>query len=145
MITLFGTIIAIFIIVLAIPTFVFSAQCLAALFYRESRGVLSRPEGLRVSVVIPAHNEEAGIEATLQALRDELSFDDRVLVVADNCSDRTVELARAQNAEVIERKDPDRRGKGYALAFALEHLAQDPPDLVVILDADCRLQPGSFV
>jgi cellulose synthase/poly-beta-1,6-N-acetylglucosamine synthase-like glycosyltransferase len=45
---------------------------------------------------------------------------------------------------VIERKDTDRRGKGHALAFAVAHLASDPPDVLVVLDADCRMDSESL-
>src|SRR5690606_21575389 len=37
-----------------------------------------------------------------------------------------------------------RRGKGYAIEFGLNELAQDPPEVVVIVDADCRVEPGSI-
>jgi cellulose synthase/poly-beta-1,6-N-acetylglucosamine synthase-like glycosyltransferase len=65
-------------------------------------------------------------------------------VVADNCSDDTAELARAAGVEVVVRHDPERRGKGYALEFGVQHLTRDPPDVVVILDADCHLGDGAL-
>jgi FkbM family methyltransferase len=73
-----------------------------------------------------------------------LSDGRRVLVVADNCTDRTAEIARASGADVIERSDLERRGKGHALAFGIDRLEQDPPDVVIIIDADCQLTPGSI-
>jgi cellulose synthase/poly-beta-1,6-N-acetylglucosamine synthase-like glycosyltransferase len=45
---------------------------------------------------------------------------------------------------VIERHDDAQRGKGFALAFGLDALAQDPPPVVVILDADCRVEPHAL-
>ena len=51
---------------------------------------------------------------------------DRLLVVADNCSDDTAAVARAAGAEVTERSDVERRGKGYALDHGVRHLAADP-------------------
>jgi len=65
--------------------------------------------------------------------------------VADNCSDRTAGIARSAGAEVIERNDEDQRGKGHALAFAAEHLASDPPDVLAVLDADCRMDSPSLM
>lgn len=96
------------------------------------------------AVLIPAHDEQAGIVATLAALQEVAPAGTRVLVVADNCTDATAQLARSCGAEVAERRDPARRGKGYALAFGRGQLAESPPDVVVVLDADCRLAPGSL-
>jgi cellulose synthase/poly-beta-1,6-N-acetylglucosamine synthase-like glycosyltransferase len=62
-----------------------------------------------------------------------------VLVVADNCTDDTAAIVEAEGVEVAIRVDPARRGKGYALEFGVRQLALNPPDVVVILDADCRL------
>ncbi|HEU4650375.1 MAG TPA: glycosyltransferase family 2 protein [Croceibacterium sp.] len=93
-------------------------------------------------MIIPAHNEEVLIAATLEALQPRLGPATRVVVVADNCSDRTAEIARAAGATVIERNDPSRRGKGFALAFARDFLASAPPAAVFILDADCRVSQG---
>jgi len=98
----------------------------------------------RTAVLIPAHNERAGILPTLRDVQAQLRPTDRVLVVADNCSDDTSEIARAAGADVVVRHDPERRGKGYALEFGVQHLAGDPPDVVVILDADCRLEEGAL-
>jgi cellulose synthase/poly-beta-1,6-N-acetylglucosamine synthase-like glycosyltransferase len=64
---------------------------------------------------------------------------DRLLVVADNCTDDTALVAAVAGAEVIERNDPERRGKGYALDCGLKHLGAAPPSTVVFIDADCRL------
>ena len=54
-----------------------------------------------ISVIIPAHNEEAVIGRTLSELSPMLSPGDRILVVADNCTDDTVEIARRSGAEVV--------------------------------------------
>lgn len=103
-------------------------------------------EGLRpsVAVLIPAHDEAEGITATLRSIRPQLAPADRLLVVADNCQDATAAIARQAGAEVIERFDADRRGKGYALDFGISHLAQHPPEVVVIVDADCLAEAGAI-
>lgn len=98
----------------------------------------------RTTVLVPAHNEQAVIEATLASLRAELDDDTTLLVVADNCEDDTPERAERAGARVVRRVDPTRRGKGYALEFGLDELAKDPPEVVVIVDADCRVEPGSI-
>lgn len=97
-----------------------------------------------VAILIPAHNEAAGLARTLMCLDGELPGGSRVLVVADNCSDATAQIARDAGAETVERHDPDRPGKGFALAFGRARLADDPPDVVVVLDADCAFTPGSL-
>jgi len=111
---------------------------------------LSRiPDGVGVrnscsyTVLIPAHNEAAVIRETLDALRKSMGGDGRILVVADNCSDETASLARECDAEVLERFSESERGKGYALNFGLRHLSAAPPDVVVLLDADCHFSGGA--
>ena len=98
------------------------------------------------AILVPAHDEEQTLPATLRSLaklaypRDRV----RVCVVADNCTDGTAAAARAAGADCVERHDPAKRGKGYALAFGLEHVLADAPDVVLILDADCELNPGAL-
>ena len=84
------------------------------------------------------------IRETLRSLKRELSERMRVLVVADNCEDETAALARTSGVEVLERFDRQLRGKGYALAFAADYLRQDPPDVFVVLDADCETDASSL-
>jgi len=96
----------------------------------------------RVTILIPAHDEAAIIADTLRALQGAIAAATRIIVVADNCSDNTAEIARSEGAEVLERHDPTRRGKGYALAFARDHLSAVPPQAVFVLDADCRVRSG---
>lgn len=93
---------------------------------------------------MPAHDEVGTIDVTLAALARQLPDMGCVLVIADNCTDRTADVARAAGARVIERKDPTRRGKGYALDFAIRSLAQAPPEVVIILDADCIPDAGAI-
>jgi cellulose synthase/poly-beta-1,6-N-acetylglucosamine synthase-like glycosyltransferase len=98
----------------------------------------------RLAVVIPAHNEQAVVAATVAAVRAEIRDVDRIIVVADNCDDETAARARPVGADAIERKDRSRCGKGYALQFGVDHLRHDPPEIVVFLDADCRPAPGAI-
>jgi cellulose synthase/poly-beta-1,6-N-acetylglucosamine synthase-like glycosyltransferase len=98
----------------------------------------------RVAVIVPAHDEEVGIAATISALLSDLPSGGRLLVVADNCSDLTAAMARQAGAGVIERHDPGARGKGHALAFARDHLSADPPDVAIVIDADCRISAGGL-
>jgi 1,2-diacylglycerol 3-beta-glucosyltransferase len=93
------------------------------------------------AILIPAHNEEGGLAATLRSChaldypRDRY----RVFVIADNCDDCTADVARAEGAICLERRDHHQRGKGPALAWGLGHVLREAADAVVVLDADCRL------
>jgi cellulose synthase/poly-beta-1,6-N-acetylglucosamine synthase-like glycosyltransferase len=98
----------------------------------------------RTVILVPAHNERSVIVGTLDNLRGELDEHTSLLVVADNCEDDTPALAEGAGARVVRRVDPTRRGKGYAIEFGLAELAKDPPEIVVIVDADCRVEKGSI-
>jgi len=93
----------------------------------------------RVAVIVPAHNESSGLVPTLQDIKAQLGIGDRLVVVADNCTDDTAAVAAASGAEVIVRNEPVRIGKGFAMGWGITHLRQDPPDFVLFVDADCRL------
>lgn len=118
-------------------------QTVAALAPRRHPPTLAivRP---RISVLVPAHNESRGILATLTSVRPQLAPGDRIIIVADNCTDDTAQVAAAAGVEVLERNDTSHRGKGYALAFGVAHLTLDAPDVVVIVDADCIVQPNAL-
>jgi cellulose synthase/poly-beta-1,6-N-acetylglucosamine synthase-like glycosyltransferase len=95
--------------------------------------------------VVPAHNEEDGIGATVRSLLSSEYPPEqrRVLVIADNCTDATAARAREAGAFVLERKDDERRGKGYALEAAFEHvLADDFAHGVIVVDADTVVAPN---
>lgn len=138
-----SVLITVFAVILLIPSLVFFLECFAALFF-VSKEQGTRPAGVSAVILIPAHDEAPSIAATVTSLREQLAPTDRILVVADNCQDDTANVARDAGADVVERIDPDRRGKGYALAFGVERLAAVPPDVVLVVDADCRLEPGSM-
>ena len=128
---------------LIVLTLCFAVELLVGLAPLE-RSIDARPQDGMTVVVVPAHDEEAMIAATLSGLKAAAHGLARILVVADNCTDQTAAEARRAGVEVIERSDPDRRGKGFALDFARSHLASAPPDLVVIVDADCRIDSQSL-
>ncbi len=126
-------------------TLVFSAEIIVAC--TRMRPEIGRPRSSfsgKIAVLVPAHNEESGIAETLSNIKSHLRPGDRLLVVADNCTDNTAGVARALGAEVTARFDPSRRGKGYALDWGLTFLAPDPPDIVVVIDADCHIVEGTL-
>ncbi|MBY0422937.1 MAG: glycosyltransferase family 2 protein [Parvularculaceae bacterium] len=100
--------------------------------------------GGSLAILIPAHDEEKVLAATLRSVKATMRPEDRIVVIADNCTDATAAVARAEGAETIERTDPARRGKGFALQFGIDHLRADPPFGVVVVDADCTLHADAF-
>src|SRR5947209_3531591 len=123
-------------IVLLLPTAVLLLQTLLALrpLTRLPAPNRQRPS---VGILIPAHNEESGITATIASLLPQLKQGDQILVIADNCSDNTAGVARAAGATVRERFDQHLRGKGYALDFGVRCMHEQPPAILIIVDADC--------
>jgi cellulose synthase/poly-beta-1,6-N-acetylglucosamine synthase-like glycosyltransferase len=136
-------ILAVMVCLILVPVAVLAVEVLAALKQRNTTSPCLR-EWLRVAVIMPAHNETLVIAHTVRALLPQLRAADRLIVIADNCSDDTAAVARQERAEVIERTDPARRGKGFALDFGVRHLESDPPDVVIIIDADCQVAAGAI-
>ena len=125
----------------ALPVAIFLLEIVAAMSAGEKALAPQSSEATRdrVGVLIPAHDEEDTLAATIRRIRPQLREGDRLLVVADNCSDGTAVLAESVGAEVVVRTDPANRGKGFALDRGIRHFAGDPPEIVVVIDADCTL------
>ena len=98
----------------------------------------ARPGLTRFAVLIPAHDEERLIAQTVRSLRESDYPSERctVYVIADNCTDRTAEIAAAVGAQVLIRVDTHRRGKPYALAWAIEQIELNTYDAFVVVDGD---------
>src|ERR1700756_5765133 len=82
----------------------------AALFPRRRERPVLPDHCPRLAVVIPAHNESLVIRKTIDSIRSHFPSGGRLLVVADNCTDGTAEVALAAGAEVTVRTDADRKG-----------------------------------
>lgn len=130
--------------ILLIPVLIVCVEILASLLPRRRISIDPSVDRPRIGILIPAHNESSVIANTLASVSPQLQPGDRLLVVADNCSDDTATLARAAGAEVVERSDDVRRGKGYALDFGVQALSENPPPVVVLLDADVTVRPGAI-
>jgi cellulose synthase/poly-beta-1,6-N-acetylglucosamine synthase-like glycosyltransferase len=105
----------------------------------------SRSPHIRFVVVVPAHDEECGIAATVGSLRamDYPADLFQIVVVADNCSDQTAARAAEAGAWVLARQDPSRRGKGHALQLAFDRvLGQAWAEALVVVDADTVVSPN---
>jgi cellulose synthase/poly-beta-1,6-N-acetylglucosamine synthase-like glycosyltransferase len=126
------------------PLAMLAVEAFSAICARRSMPASSATAPLRLAVLIPAHNEEQELPATLTDLVSEMHAGDRCIVIADNCEDGTARVAGAYPVEVLVRHDEKRRGKGFALDHGLAHLRADPPDVVLVIDADCRVAAGSL-
>lgn len=128
----------------AVPTAVLCLECVMALRGRRVDDTNEAPPPF--AVIVPAHDEESGIASTLSAARAQLRPVDRLLVVADNCTDRTAAIALDSGAQCIVRTCDELRGKGFALAAGREALKEEGAGVavVIVLDADCLPDPGAL-
>lgn len=109
------------------------------LFYKRLNNFKTVKQ-LKFAMIIPAHNEEISLGKTIKSLFEvdypREQFD--VIVIADNCTDQTAEIAKKHGATVYERNDKINRGKGYALQWCIDLLFQTNRiyDAITVIDAD---------
>jgi len=107
----------------------------------ETFGVYAGP--VTVTVLIPAHNEEASLPFTLASLIEQSHRPERIIVVADNCTDSTVSVARAAGVEVFESVGNKNKKAGALNQMIARFLPeQGENDLVMVMDADTTLDDG---
>jgi cellulose synthase/poly-beta-1,6-N-acetylglucosamine synthase-like glycosyltransferase len=101
---------------------------------------------LAVGIVVPAHNESENIARAVRSLlkAERSGIGLTVVVVADNCSDNTAEVAAQAGARVLVRFNDRERGKGYALDYAFKTLIQEAFDAFIVVDADSEVS-GNFL
>jgi 1,2-diacylglycerol 3-beta-glucosyltransferase len=155
--------------VAALPTALAGGYLGALTMFSKASSTPLGDRSVRFCIVVPAHNEEVGIAATVKSLR-ELDYPSdhfEILVIADNCSDLTAARAREAGAQALptgspsasssasaastasatvkvhERFDDNRKSKGFALSdvFPLV-LADSAIDAVVVIDADTEVTPN---
>lgn len=111
---------------------------------RASAPVANRDS--RFAILVPAHNEELLLARLLDSLLAQDYPTDRldVFVVADNCTDRTAEIARSLGAFTYEREDRSDIGKGFALRWLLRLVQANhqPYDAYIVFDADSVVRSG---
>ncbi|TPV96657.1 MAG: glycosyltransferase [Myxococcales bacterium FL481] len=132
-------------LVFAVPVAVFVIECLVAAALGRGVPPAGGDDAPPFVVLMPAHNESGGIGPVIEELQRQLRACDRLLVVADNCTDDTAAIARRGGASVLERSHASHRGKGYALTHGIDHLRDSPPAVVIIMDADCVVSEGTLV
>ena len=154
-------------IVVAMPLMVLTIECFLGVSLPKkqtpSSYATNKTARSGACVVVPAHNEEKGIVESLDSMVAALGQDDRLVVVADNCTDQTVELVRdfasdlkkhdadglgrLPDLQLLVRHDDEHRGKDYALRFAFDQLQVEHRNqlkTVVIVDADCQVRRDAF-
>jgi cellulose synthase/poly-beta-1,6-N-acetylglucosamine synthase-like glycosyltransferase len=127
------------------------AVCIAGNLRRGPRAHAAKVREIRLAVVVPAHDEEAMIERTVQSLfaagcapNSSLFAEDSsaeawsvpVTVVAHNCSDQTATVAAVTGARVVELNHVRMRGKGVALRCGFEAARAAGANAFLVVDAD---------
>ena len=120
-------------------------------FRRKKALPMEQPvQAHRFTALISARNEENVIGQLLDTINSQNYPAEmrHAIVIADNCTDRTAEVARAHGATVYERFDLNKIGKGYALNYAFRCIAEDFGDDYfdgyIIIDADNLLDENYF-
>jgi cellulose synthase/poly-beta-1,6-N-acetylglucosamine synthase-like glycosyltransferase len=96
----------------------------------------------RLVVLIPAHNEQDRIADAIEGMWAQTRRPDLVVVVADNCTDATADIAYEHGADVFHTQDNAHKkagGLNQAITWVLPHLADR--DLILVQDADTVLNP----
>jgi cellulose synthase/poly-beta-1,6-N-acetylglucosamine synthase-like glycosyltransferase len=133
------------VLIVSVPAATLFVQVVVATFRRRSSCMDEFTAPPRIAVVVPAHNETKMLAQLLATVLPQLRDQDRVVVVADNCTDDTAAVGMKAGAEVLVRDDAQCRGKGFALDYGVAHLAQSgAPDVVIFVDADCEVAPGAI-
>ena len=108
----------------------------------------------KIAIIIPAHNEEDVIYDTIRSLIEKQKYPRDmydIYVIADNCTDKTIELAKKAGAIVIEHidNDPKHHMVGYALSYGLKELLRYDEskhyDYMIRLDADNHVNDEFFL
>jgi cellulose synthase/poly-beta-1,6-N-acetylglucosamine synthase-like glycosyltransferase len=129
--------------ILLVPIAFFVLQLVCSL-PRHSPQIRKLDRWPKITVLIPAHNEAQVIGETLRQLKSGPAKNCRIVVVAHNCTDGTAEIARRLGTETVILNNSEEWGKGYALAGGVAHLHADPPDIVIVVDADCILSDDAI-
>lgn len=103
----------------------------------------TRRRTAKMLVIVPAHNEEHSIGRTLAALLTQTRAPDRIVVVADNCTDNTERVARRYRGVTVMRTVDNKHRKVGALTQGWQEYANGY-DLVAGVDADTVVAPDAL-
>jgi hypothetical protein len=107
----------------------------------SDRGGYAEPDAFQLTVLVPAHNEEALIGRCIQSVVASAGPSADILVVAHNCTDATKAQAEAAGARVLVLNDPGRPGKGSALSYGFASALAGTSQAVLVVDADSVVSP----
>ena len=102
----------------------------------------SAPEDFPLTVVVPAHNEEALIGRCIRSIASSAGPGVDLVAIAHNCSDATAKEAEAAGARVLVLNDPEQQGKGCALSYGFAAAMAGPSRAVLVIDADSVVSSG---
>lgn len=121
---------------------VYQAACIVASLFSKQVRFPPAPMDKRYAVLISARNEEQVIGNLIDSIHGQ-TYPSKLVdvwLVADNCTDRTADLARSKGCHVVERFNEEQVGKGYALSYLLNEMitskAGDKYDAFFVFDAD---------
>ena len=116
-------------------------------FKNEHNNNLQKINPVTLAIVVPAHNESSHLLVAIESLTacEPTKGNSEIIVVADNCTDDTATVAKNLGCRVLERIDPQRRGKGFALEYAFKSLENEKYDGYVVVDADTRCEANFLV
>lgn len=101
------------------------------------------PQTRRMTVLVPAHNEAVTIGDTIASLHAQTRAPERILVIADNCTDATADIARSAGVEVLVTVgNTDKKAGGLNQALALLLPDSQDNDLFLVIDADTQVGPS---
>lgn len=135
---LFLAIIGALLVAVTLPvTLELAVLTLAYFFSKKKARFSTAPAGLRLAVIVPAHNEGLLISRTIESLRVSAGGSDtRIVVIAHNCFDQTAAHAVQAGAEVLIYDDPQAVGKGFALRRGFEYVFSEGAEAALVIDAD---------
>lgn len=119
-----------------------------AYFLRKERVVRTPTKARkRFAIIVPSHNEELLISKFCESMGaiDYPASKKEVFIIADNCADRTAEIASGYDVKVMERRDLTQIGKGFALQWAVERIDLDAYDAVLVIDTDTNADPKILI
>lgn len=142
---MFFDMLALLLIAATLPGTVELAFLTASAWYFRARTAVSAQRPIPpIAVCIPAHDESTALIPCLTSIQACAApgADWAMIVIADNCTDDTAEVAARAGARVITRHQPERRGKGHALDFAFRQLLAEGFGAFIVVDADTLVEPN---
>ena len=105
----------------------------------------------RVSLVIPAHNEEKRIAKTLESylvffgeLKKKNEIDFEIIIVLNNCSDNTLHVVEKYKCDELKILNFPQGGKGFAIIEGFKESLKGNCNLIGFVDADMATPPNAF-